>query len=152
MPIIVNASNANLIVDLVDNYDGIGFVYENCVLDKILNGSLKRIDLLNYEPYGKITLTKAGIEYAKKILEAYDIVYLFLKEVLNVDDDKAENEAEKMKAALSFETINSLAKYLHQMLEIKPKNCCYNLSSSKCRKCLNIDVKKNKILNLKKGN
>ena len=50
---------------------------------------------------------------AKKILEAYDIVYLFLKDVLNLDEDIAASEAEKIKLAISDGTINNLAKYVH---------------------------------------
>ena len=45
--------------------------------------NLKDNGLLNYESYGTIELTEEGENLAKKILEAYDIVYLFLKEVLN---------------------------------------------------------------------
>ena len=44
--------------------------------------NLKDEELIDYELYGKIELTVEGEELAKKILEAYDIVYLFLKEVL----------------------------------------------------------------------
>ena len=36
--------------------------------------------MLNYESYGTIELTQEGENLAKKILEAYDIVYLFLKD------------------------------------------------------------------------
>ncbi len=65
---ILYASTANLIVNLVENYDGIGFVYENCVIDKILNGSLKRVDLLNYEPYQNVYLiySRNSVMYKNK--------------------------------------------------------------------------------------
>ncbi len=46
--------------------------------------NLKDEGLLNYESYGTIELTDSGENLAKKILEAYDIVYVFLKDVLNL--------------------------------------------------------------------
>ena len=45
-------------------------------VNKALN-NLKSEKLVNYETYGKIELTKQGEDLAKKILEAYDILYLF---------------------------------------------------------------------------
>lgn len=67
---ILNAASTNLIVNLVENYDAIGFVYENCVIDKILNGSLKRIELINYEPFQNVFLvySKTGSMFPKKQL------------------------------------------------------------------------------------
>ena len=78
--------------------------------------NLKDNGLLNYESYGKIELTKQGEDLAKKILETYDIVYLFLKEVLNLSSEEAEKEAEKIKLTISDNTTNKLAKYVHKTL------------------------------------
>ena len=47
--------------------------------------NLKDSGLVNYESYGTIELTEKGEDLAKKILEAYDIMYEFLKDVLNLD-------------------------------------------------------------------
>ena len=44
--------------------------------------NMKEIGLVNNETYGKIELTEQGIDIAKKVLEAYDISYVFLKDVL----------------------------------------------------------------------
>ena len=55
--------------------------------------NLKDSGLLNYESYGTIELTEKGEDLSKKILEAYDIVYVFLKDVLNLDEEEAEGEA-----------------------------------------------------------
>ena len=58
----------------------------NCTkpsVNKALN-ILKENKLINYETYGAIELTAEGENLAKKILEAYDIVYLFFKDVLNL--------------------------------------------------------------------
>lgn len=47
-------------------------------VNKAIN-NLKANNLINYETYGTIELTENGEQLAKKILETYDIVYLFLK-------------------------------------------------------------------------
>ena len=56
-------------------------------------------DSIRVESYGTIELTEKGKDLAKKILEAYDIVYVFLKDVLNLDEEEAKSEAEKIKLA-----------------------------------------------------
>ena len=68
-------------------------------VNKALN-NLKQNNLIKYETYGPIELTTSGIDLAKKILEAYDIVYIFFKDVLNLDEDNAKSEAENIKSML----------------------------------------------------
>ena len=64
-------------------------------VNKALN-NLKEESLVKYETYGTIELTEQGENLAQKILEAYDIVYLFLKDVLNLDEQEAKEEAERL--------------------------------------------------------
>lgn len=97
--------------------------------------NLKDNGLLNYEKYGTIELTESGENLAKKILEAYDIVYLFLKDVLNLEAEKAEGEAEKIKSAITDETINKLAKYVHKVLDLNDLDCDFDINKEKCRCC-----------------
>ena len=92
--------------------------------------NLNHHELVHYETYGTIELTEAGENLAKKILEAYDIVFLFLKEVLNLEE-----EAEKMKSNMKDETINKLAKYVHQVLGLNHLDCDYDVNKEKCRSC-----------------
>lgn len=98
--------------------------------------NLKGNGLLNYESYGTIELTEEGENLAKKILEAYDIVYLFLKEVLNLEDEEAKQEAEKIKTTITDNTINKLAKYVHEVLGLNNLNCNYDINQEKCRSCI----------------
>ena len=98
--------------------------------------NLKDNGLLNYESYGTIELTKAGEDLAKKILEAYDIVYVFLKDVLNVEQEKAKEEAEKIKSTITDETINKLAKYVHKVLDLSNLDCDYDINQERCRSCI----------------
>lgn len=97
--------------------------------------NLKKHELLHYETYGTIELTEAGENLAKKILEAYDIVFLFLKEVLNLEEEAAKQEAEKIKSNMTDNTINKLAKYVHKVLDLNDLNCDYDVNKEKCRSC-----------------
>ena len=63
-------------------------------------------------------MTEDGKEYAKKIIAAYDIVFLFLREILGIKTDEAKQEADKIKAAMSDDTLNQLARYVHKELNL----------------------------------
>lgn len=112
--------------------------YMNCTkpsVNKAIN-SLKYNGYLNYEAYGTIEMTKKGEDLSKKILETYDIVYLFLKEVLCLDELEAKKEAEKIKLSMSDKTINSLARYVHKVLDLNDLDCGYDVNSERCRTCI----------------
>ena len=104
--------------------------------------NLKDEGLLNYESYGTIELTDSGENLAKKILEAYDIVYVFLKDVLNLEEDDAKKEAERIKLAITHKTINKLAKYVHKVLGLSNLDCDYDINKEKCRCCARRTAKK----------
>ena len=97
--------------------------------------NLKDKGLLTYETYGTIELTESGEDLAKKILEAYDIVFLFLKDVLNLKEEQAKIEAENIKSVIQDETINQLAKYIHKVLDLADLDCNYDVTKEKCRCC-----------------
>ena len=103
-------------------------------VNKALN-NLKEEKLINYETYGKIELTENGENLAKKILAAYDIGYVFFKDVLGLDEEKSCSEAEKLKSALEDQTINNLAKYVHKVLDFNSLECGYDINKEKCRSC-----------------
>ena len=67
---ILKSDSSNIIVNLVKNYDGIGFVYENSVTDELEKNTLKKLEILNYNPYQNIYLiyTKASNLFKKKQL------------------------------------------------------------------------------------
>lgn len=96
---------------------------------------LKDNGYLNYESYGTIEMTEKGENLAKKILETYDIVYLFLKDVLGLENKEAEREAEKIKLSMNDNTINSLAKYIHKVLDLNDLDCDYDVNNERCRTC-----------------
>lgn len=102
---------------------------------KALN-NLKEKDLVEYEAYGEIKLTTEAEEIAQKTLEAYDIVYLFFNEILDIKNEQAKEEAEKIKSIISDETLNKLARYTHKELGFSSLDCKYDLNESKCRSCI----------------
>lgn len=97
--------------------------------------NLKDKGLVNYESYGTIELTEQGKNLAKKVLEAYDIVCLFLKEVLNLDEETAKKEAENIKSVITDDTANKLARYVHKVLGLSNLDCDYDINKEKCRMC-----------------
>lgn len=97
--------------------------------------NLRDNGLVNYESYGTIELTPEGENLSKKILEAYDIVYVFLKDVLNLEKEEANKQAEKIKSAISDETVNKLAKYVQKVLGLNDLECGYDINREKCRCC-----------------
>lgn len=105
--------------------------------------NLKSNGLVEYEPYGSIEMTADGENLAKTILERYDIVYLFLKDVLNLEADEAEAEAEKIKLVMTDKTVNKLAKYVHEVLGLEVLDCDYDVNNERCRSCKRRTAKKN---------
>lgn len=121
----------------------------NCTkpsVNKALN-NLKANKLINYETYGTIELTSEGENLAKKILEAYDIVYIFLKEVLELDEKSAKLEAEKLKLNMNDNTLNKLAKYVHKTLDLTNLDCDYDINQERCRCCARRIINKGEVVN-----
>ena len=103
-------------------------------VNKAIN-NLKENGLVYYEAYGKIELTDQGTDLAKKILEAYDISYVFFKDVIGLDEEASIRAAEKLKLTMEDNTINNLAKYVHRVLNLSDLNCDYDISKERCRMC-----------------
>ncbi len=109
-------------------------------VNRALN-SLKDLELIEYEAYGDIVLTKAGDELAKDIIKRYSTLKLFLTEVLEIDKDVAEDEAKAMKHAISEDTVKKLENYINKILDLGDLDCGYDENSEKCKKCVKITAK-----------
>ena len=99
--------------------------------------NLKANEMLEYEAYGEIRLTNKGEALAKKVLEAYDIVYVFLTEILEIPKEEAKEEAIRLKAVMNDNTLNMLTKYVYKILGVYNLNCNYDINEEKCRCCNN---------------
>ena len=106
--------------------------------------NLKEMELIKYQTYGNIELTKTAEEIAKKVLKKQDIIEIFLKEILEVDESQAIEEAKAMKYAISEETEQKLDNYISKILNLGDLECGYNSDNEKCRKCARITAKKKK--------
>ena len=96
---------------------------------------LDQIGLINYEIYGSVSLTEDGKNNAKSILKKYDIVNIFLKEILKVDEEIAKDDAANIKSVISEETLEKLEEYIVKTLDITSLKCGCNIDNEKCRKC-----------------
>lgn len=103
---------------------------------------LKNDGLIDYEPYGQIKLTEEGETEAIKIIEAYDIVKLFLTDILNANKENVDEEAKKIKTILSDDTLNKLAKYTHKTLGLYSLECGYDIAKTSCIKCARRRIQK----------
>ena len=81
---------------------------------------------------------------ARKIIESYDIVFVFLKDVLGLDEALAKSEAEKLKSDMSDVTINKLVKYVHKELGLTDLSCNYDVNQQRCRECLRVSIRDRK--------
>ncbi len=114
----------------------------NCTKASV-NKSIKQLaekKLVIYEPYGKIVITDEGEKLAKKSLEANDIVYLFLKDILGEEKNIAEEEAKNIKMVMNDTTLNKLAKYVHQQLGLHSLDCGYDINNEHCIDCARRNV------------
>lgn len=103
--------------------------------------NLKELGFIEYEAYGPIRLTKKGKKTAQEILKRYDLIKMFLTEVLDVEETQAEEEAKSMKYAISKETEEKLEKYINTILKLGELDCGYDINNEKCRNCVKVKAK-----------
>ncbi|MFW5913127.1 MAG: metal-dependent transcriptional regulator [Candidatus Hadarchaeota archaeon] len=72
---------------------------------------LREKDLINYEKYGKITLTPTGKRMGEKISQRHEDLVSFLK-FLGVDEDSAQLDACKVEHVVGQNTMEKLRKFL----------------------------------------
>ena len=75
-------------------------------------GVLARKGLINYVPYGIITLTPRGKKVSKAIVQRHEILRDFFVKVLSVDTDTADGAACGMEHALPREILHRLTQFL----------------------------------------
>lgn len=102
---------------------------------------LKDEGLILYETYGNIDITEEGVSVAKSTIKRYDILKLFLVEILGVDETVAQDEATKMKHSISEDTISKLESYIVTVLGLEDLNCNFDLARNSCQKCIKIKHK-----------
>ncbi len=85
------------------------------VLRGTVTGALKTLaakELINYEPYSFITLTRRGASIAREVTRRHAVIKNFLQNVLLLDTEKAEQNACKMEHAMDKTAIDRLVKFI----------------------------------------
>ena len=74
--------------------------------------SLKEKNLVNYQPYTYISLTKSGRQVASEIANKHEVLKSFFIEILDVKNETAQNAACKAEHALGPDIISRLLNFV----------------------------------------
>ncbi|MCI5824989.1 MAG: metal-dependent transcriptional regulator [Candidatus Gastranaerophilales bacterium] len=74
--------------------------------------SLASKGLVNYGRYDVLTLTKDGEKIAKKVIKKHKILYNFFKNILNLNDEEANQNACQIEHIISEDAFNRFTKYI----------------------------------------
>lgn len=74
--------------------------------------SLANKGLVNYGRYDVLTLTKDGEKIAKKVIKKHKILYNFFKNVLNLNEEEANQNACQIEHIISEDAFNKFTKYI----------------------------------------
>lgn len=87
-----------------------------------VTGALKTLSgkqLVNYEPYGFVTLTKRGRAIAEKVAMKHDVIESFFTEILGVEADTAQEAACKVEHSLGADIMERLSVFMDFVKEDK---------------------------------
>lgn len=79
-------------------------------------------DLINYEPYGIITLTDSGQIIAKDLINRHSVICDFLKNVLSVAEDEVESNANSIESGVTDDVLTKFVRFLEFMKTCSCKN------------------------------
>ncbi|MBW1895081.1 MAG: metal-dependent transcriptional regulator [Deltaproteobacteria bacterium] len=115
--------------------------------------TLAEKELINYEPYSFITLTRQGTEIAEEITYRHAILKNFLLNILQIDEETAEHTACRMEHAVDKKTLERMICFFNFIYSC-PKtgadwiqaflNSCSSpdpINPKRCKKCID-DCKK----------
>lgn len=73
---------------------------------------LKKLGLVNHEPYDLVTLTPAGLSIASKVAEKHEVLKDFFTSVLEIDEETSEECACSMEHAMPQHVLERFTQYL----------------------------------------
>ncbi|MBN2019490.1 MAG: metal-dependent transcriptional regulator [Sedimentisphaerales bacterium] len=79
-----------------------------------VTGALRQLakkGLVNYKPYGCVTLTTSGAVLAMKVAKKHDIIKSFLTEILGVDGPAAQDAACKAEHLLDVSIVSKMSHF-----------------------------------------
>lgn len=74
--------------------------------------NLAQKELINYAPYGVITLTPKGEKLAKEVALKHEVLTFFLTDVLNIEREEAVENACRIEHTISQNVYDQLVKFL----------------------------------------
>jgi len=89
-----------------------------------VNGALKNLEargLIEHEKYEYIELTESGFFHASKVASRHKLIFMFLRDFLDVDLKTAQIDACKIEHVLSSATIEKLNDYIDRSLNEQKK-------------------------------
>lgn len=100
---------------------------------------LKELKLIIYEP-NLIEMTPEGKRRAKDIIRRDNILKKFMIDILEIEEEVAIIDSEKIKHAVSCYTITKLEEYVREILNIKTEiteinDCLYDCNNDVCAIC-----------------
>ena len=84
-------------------------------VNKAIN-NLKEQGYVLHEHYGLLSLTPKGAEAAQNVASRHIVINRFLRDLLGIDPEIAEEEACKIEHVIGSETLEKLAAYLNNIL------------------------------------
>lgn len=75
--------------------------------------TLAQKHLVNYSRYGVLSLTSAGEDAAKNVIEKHKVLYNFFKNTLNLDEQEAQENACRVEHVLSEKAFRSLIDFVN---------------------------------------
>jgi len=82
--------------------------------------ALRERGLVNYEPYGYVTLTHRGTEVAERVFRRHEVLKDFFVKVLSIDEEEADEAACRMEHGISKHIVDRLVEFAEYM-EICPR-------------------------------
>jgi DtxR family transcriptional regulator, Mn-dependent transcriptional regulator len=73
--------------------------------------NLKKHGLVNYEPYGFVTLTRSGTEVASRVLRRHEALRDFMVKVLSIDEAEADKAACHMEHGISSKVVDRFVEF-----------------------------------------
>ena len=83
-----------------------------------VTGMLKKLaanEMINYEPYGYVTLTAKGKKIAKEIQTRHTVIKDFLFRILGVEEEQAEQTACRMEHAMDPDTFKRFTEFIKRI-------------------------------------
>ncbi len=110
--------------------------------------NLEEKDLINYEPYSFITLTRKGKNIAEDITLRHSVLKDFLVKVLQIDEESAESTACRMEHTVDKKTLERLLRFFEFIYDCPRTGenwiqsfIDYCASEKKdCKKCINVSM------------